>query len=157
MNEVKGHLSVGRPPIFKTNDEMIEAIDKYFESVSWELEGKKFYKPTMSGLAFSIGLSRSGLQKYKKKDEFVHTIKQAKQIVEIALETGLYGTAVTGLIFNLKNNFKWSDKTEVLQEVKTSGYVVQTEPLDMKLWQEMGAESQGQINDALEKLTGGKK
>jgi len=33
------------------------------------------------------------------------------------LEQKLYGNAVTGVIFNLKNNFGWQDKTE--QEVTT--------------------------------------
>ena len=32
--------------------------------------------------------------------------------VEEALEQRLYGNAVTGIIFNLKNNFGWQDKTE---------------------------------------------
>ena len=154
---MKGILKVGRPPMYETKEEIIAVMDEYFDSVSWEIDGKKFYKPTMSGLAFALGMSRQALLKYKEKEEFIVTIKRARQIVEIALEEGLYGTAVTGLIFNLKNNFEWTDKTEVAQEVKTTGYVVQTEPLDMKLWQEMGKESQSQINEALEKLTGGKK
>lgn len=33
-------------------------------------------------------------------------------MVEVFLEERLQGTAATGTIFNLKNNFGWKDKTE---------------------------------------------
>ena len=36
-------------------------------------------------------------------------------MIEAHLEKKLFGNNVTGLIFNLKNNFDWKDKTEVAQ------------------------------------------
>jgi len=52
------------------------------------------------------------LRNYGTKDEFSATVKTAKQRVEMNLEQRLAGTAVTGSIFSLKNNFGWKDKTE---------------------------------------------
>ena len=75
------------------------------------------YHPTVSGLAYTLGMTTETLRKYTEKDEFTATIKRAKQRLENALEQGLYGKAVTGLIFNLKNNVGWKDQ----QDVKHSG------------------------------------
>ena len=141
-------LTVGRPPKYKTVEEMIILIDDYFESVSYEIDGKKFYKPTMSGLAFALNLSRSGLQKYKVKKEFVHTIKRAKQIIEIALETGLYGQSVAGLIFNLKNNFGWADKQEIAHDAKEgSGVMMVPNIASMSDWNKMVEENEKDLKE----------
>jgi hypothetical protein len=46
--------------------------------------------------------------------EFSNTIKKAKQIIEKYNAEQLYRKEqVTGIIFNLKNNFDWKDKSEV--------------------------------------------
>ncbi len=101
----------GRPRQYKTVEEMQEVIDCYFDDC------KENESPvTVSGLALALDLSRQGLLNYEGRDEFVDTIKRAKQRVEIALETHLLiGRNVTGAIFNLKNNFGWKDKHEVEQ------------------------------------------
>lgn len=106
-------MKVGRPPTYKTPEDMQEDIDIYFKSVTREIEGFEVVKPTVEGLAYALGLSRMSLINYAKKDEFLYTIKRAKQRIAIALETNLWGNAVTGTIFNLKNNFGWKDKTEI--------------------------------------------
>ena len=106
----KEHQGAGRPPKFKTKEEMQEKIDKYFG------ECKKEKRPiTFTGLAYSIGLSRQGLLEYKAKDEFSDTVKKAREYVEMTLEERLIGTSgiATGIIFNLKNNYNWKDKQEV--------------------------------------------
>lgn len=106
----------GRPPKFKTKEEMQEKIDKYFE------ECKKERRPiTFTGLAYSIGLSRQGLLEYKAKDEFSDTIKKARDFVEMTLEERLIGTSgiATGIIFNLKNNYDWKDKQDIAANVNT--------------------------------------
>jgi len=107
----------GRPPKFKTKEEMQEKIDKYFE------ECKIDKRPiTFSGLAYAIGLSRQGLLNYSKDERFFDTIKRAKEYVETTMEERLVGTSgiATGIIFNLKNNYGWKDKQEIDADVKTN-------------------------------------
>lgn len=107
---------VGRPLLFKTVEELDLLIEKYF-SVEGDayipMGDARMYAPTMSGLALSIGVDRKTLLNYAQKDEFFLSLKKAKSRVEIALEQRLYGNNVTGIIFNLKNNFDWADKNEI--------------------------------------------
>lgn len=106
-------MAGGRPPKFKTAKEMQTKIDEYFENCYVEVGDRREFRPTMSGLALALGLSRQGLLNYAKSEKFFDTVKAARQIVEQTLEQSLYGNAVTGAIFNLKNNFGWKDKQEV--------------------------------------------
>lgn len=113
--------NVGRPPKYKTPEEMQAVIDDYFSGDAWvEIDGKAMCIPTVEGLAYTLGLSRQGLNEYSGKDEFSDTVKRAKQRIAIALEQKLWSNNVTGAIFNLKNNFGWKDK----QEVEQSGVTV---------------------------------
>ena len=106
-------MPAGRPPIYKSAEDMQKDIDVYMDSVKYEIsEGVNVFRPTMSGLALHLGMDRKTLLNYSKKDEFFPTVRHARQMVEVALEQNLYGTAVTGTIFNLKNNFGWVDKYE---------------------------------------------
>ena len=103
----------GRPVKFESPDEMQRVIDSYFENDAYIGEGdSRIFAPTISGLALALGMSTEALRLYGHKDVFFATVKAAKQRVEVALEQRLYGQAVTGSIFNLKNNFGWKDKTE---------------------------------------------
>jgi len=114
---------VGRPLAFRTVQELEEAIELYFMTdayinVGAEEGGKeqaRMYAPTMSGLALSLGVDRRTITNYANKDEFFPAIKKARSRVEVALEQRLYGQTVTGVIFNLKNNFGWCDKQEDAQ------------------------------------------
>ncbi len=76
-------------------------------------------RPTITGLAAALDMTRQGLINYEGKEEFRDTVRQAKMQVEEILEQGLYGN-VQGVMFNLKNNFGWKEK----QEIDTSGSVV---------------------------------
>lgn len=67
---------------------------------------------TINGLSLHLDITRDTLLEYEKKEEFSDTIKRAKTKIQNELELGLYGNSVTGLIFNLKNNYGWKDKTE---------------------------------------------
>lgn len=116
----------GRPPVYKTPEEMQDAIDKYFESKKIVENETLTFRPTMSGLANSLGISTRSLINYKQKDEFLPTIKNARQKVEEALEDALYGTGVAGVIFNLKNNFGWKDKQEIESNNKITVIELQT-------------------------------
>jgi hypothetical protein len=89
---------------------MQEAVDAYFDSLGDEM-------PTITGLALSLGFdSRAGLLYYQdEKPEFLATVKRAKSRVERSMERELINRngTVTGLIFNLKNNFGWKDAQEL--------------------------------------------
>lgn len=111
-------MSAGRPAKYKNKEEVQSILDDYFETDAFIGEGdSKVYAPTITGLAMALGLSRQGLLDYSNKDEFVDTIKKAKQKVEASLEQRLFGGAVAGTIFNLKNNFGWKDQ----QDIKVDG------------------------------------
>lgn len=114
----------GRPPKFKTKEEMQEKIDKYFEECRTER------RPiTFTGLAYAIGLSRQGLLNYSKDERFFDTIKKAREYVEMTMEERLVGTSgiATGIIFNLKNNYGWQDKKDIDANVNTNIKVTLTD------------------------------
>ena len=103
----------GRPPLYTDPAEMQMIIDDYFGSKTWtDDNGTTHCRPTMAGLARALGMCRQTLLNYAEKDEFLDTIKEARLVVEEALEDRLYDPSPTGVIFNLKNNFDWKDKTE---------------------------------------------
>lgn len=68
---------------------------------------------TITGLALALGTTRETLLDYEARDQFSDTIKAAKLKCQNFTELSLYGTAPTGPIFSLKNNYGWKDKTEV--------------------------------------------
>ncbi len=104
----------GRPPKYKTVEELEKIIDDYFDSLKDD-KGRYIDVPAISELGLHIGLSRQGICEYGKKDEFSDTIKKAKQTIESFLEKNLtVGKAPVGTIFNLKNNFDWKDRSEQL-------------------------------------------
>lgn len=106
-------MPAGRPPKYETPEQMQELIDHYFANDAFvDMGDAKMYAPTVSGLAYALGMSTEALRNYEGKPDFLATVKAAKQKIEVALEQRLYGQAVTGTIFNLKNNFGWKDKTE---------------------------------------------
>lgn len=77
--------------------------------------------PSILWLCEYLGIHRSNLLDYEEKDEFRNTIKVAKQKIEKYNSEQLYRKEqVTGIIFNLKNNFDWKDKTEVDNNTKIS-------------------------------------
>jgi hypothetical protein len=121
---------VGRPPKYKTPEEMQRIIDLYFLACRVHTDGDASRLadlsedelliindivdevPTISGLAYTLDMTTQAFRDYEKKDEFLCTVKKAKQRVEMSLEQRLANPACTGSIFSLKNNFGWKDKTE---------------------------------------------
>ena len=120
---------VGRPPMYKSKEEIQEKIDKYFE----ECEGKVLEDkdgnpilnkyggviiigskpPTVTGLALALGFStRQSLLNYQAQDEFLDTITRAKSRVEQYAEERLFDRDGShGAQFSLRNNFKgWKSK-----------------------------------------------
>lgn len=111
-------MPAGRPPIFESEDDLKSAIKGYFDSddahiLVGENQDLKLFAPTVSGLAYHLGMTTETLRAYGEKEAFSATVKRAKQKIEISLEKRLMGNNVTGTIFNLKNNFGWKDKQEV--------------------------------------------
>lgn len=118
---------VGRPPIYKTANEIEEKIDAYFKECEGEIlkddNGKtvlnKFGNPvvinrkppTVTGLALALGFtSRLDLLRYQGKEEFCNTITRAKSMVEQYAEERLFDRdGSNGAQFSLRNNFKGWD------------------------------------------------
>ena len=130
---------VGRPPKYKTKEEIQEKIDLYFK----ECEGKPLLdkegdplldkngvpimygvKPlTITGLALALGFSsRQSLLDYQAKEEFAETIRRAKTIVERYAEEKLFDKAgASGAKFSLTNNFEgWREKQQIETEVNSA-------------------------------------
>lgn len=120
---------VGRPPMYKSKEEIQEKIDKYFEECEGKVledkEGNPILNkwgnpviigvrpPTITGLALALGFtSRQALLNYQDKNEFVDTITRAKTRVEQYAEERLFDRDGShGAQFSLRNNFKgWSNK-----------------------------------------------
>jgi hypothetical protein len=99
-------MPAGRPPKYASPEDMQRDIDAYFATCTDEKP------PLISGLAYALDMSTEALRNYQEKDEFLATVKRAKQKVEMAMEQRLYQPSATGVIFGLKNNFGWKDKTE---------------------------------------------
>ena len=111
----------GKPLAFKTVKELEDKVNSFFTSddayiINFkEGEEERIFAPTMSGLALHLDVDRRTIVNYSNKDEYFPTIKKARARIEAHLEKKLFGNNVTGLIFNLKNNFDWKDKSEVAQ------------------------------------------
>lgn len=102
---------MGRPPKYKTAEELEEAIDKYFKLCT------KTDEPyTMPGLALGLGfIDRHAILNYKgKSKEFDAAIKRAKTTIEAQRVAKMLkgGQNIAGCIFDLKNNADYKDKTE---------------------------------------------
>lgn len=127
----------GRPPMYKTVEEMQEKIDEYFEEckgiVVVDEDGEPkldkygnalVYKSrplTITGLALALGFnSRQALLNYQGKKEFNDTITRAKAIVEQYAEERLFDKdGANGAKFSLANNFNgWADKQQIEADVK---------------------------------------
>lgn len=94
----------GRPLRFNDPEELQTEIDLYFVETD---------KPTLAGLAYALGISRSTLYEYDSKDRFSDIIKNARERVEVVYEERLmYSPNPTGVIFALKN-MGWADNAKV--------------------------------------------
>lgn len=105
----------GRPKKYTEVEIMQQKIEKYFE------ECNKNNEPyTVTGLCLALDICRDTLLEYSKDKRFSDTIKKAKLKVENYLEKHLItDSSTTGIIFNLKNNFGWTDK----QQLEHSGNI----------------------------------
>ena len=126
----------GRPPKYNNVEDMQKLIVEYFNEC--DAEDKR---PTVSGLGYYLGLTRKQILEYENcidndklfarfddsvKLGFRNSIKDAKRFIEYCLEDKLINgnTTPIGLIFALKNNYGWVDKTE---------QVIENKQIDIKL------------------------
>lgn len=119
--------TVGKPPKFKTVEEMQEKIDEYFKNCEGHLLRDSRGEPilnkwgeavivgarplTMSGLANALGFeSRFSLRYYKGKPAFRSAITRAQSRIEQYTEERLFDKdGSNGAKFSLQNNFKGWD------------------------------------------------
>jgi len=112
---------VGRPPTFKTPEELAEKAIEYFEQFS--MEGKTDEQkvdirangmhPTITGLVLYLGFcDRRSFYEYEEKPEFTHTIRYLRTMIANVYENNLFGANTTGIVFALKN-LGWKDRSEV--------------------------------------------
>lgn len=111
-------MVMGRPKKYRNCLDLDMDAEIYFESCIYEDEGEYIERKdpiplTITGLAIAWNMDRVSILNYEKDQDFFSTIKRHKRTVENFIEQRLYGNNVAGLIFNLKNNFGWKDKTEV--------------------------------------------
>lgn len=126
----------GRPPMYKTKEEIQEKIDAYFEECKGRVlmndDGEVIYdkhgiplivdvRPlTITGLALALGFnSRQALLNYQAKPEFNDTILRAKAKVEQYAEERLFDKdGANGAKFSLANNFEgWKEKQHIEADV----------------------------------------
>jgi len=149
------YCKCGRPLKWKSIEELQSKIDAFFawcdphwttEEYLHELTDKKGKKNgefeirtravmslqrpyTITGLAMALETTRETLLDYEKVyefDMFSDAIKNAKIKCHNYAETYLYeGKNQAGVIFNLKNNYGWKDKTESEVDVKSGGEKLQ--------------------------------
>lgn len=128
----------GRPPMYKTVEEMQEKIDEYFEKCKGrvlELNGEPVMNkygmpiiidaepPTVTGLALALGFTgRQALLNYQAKEEFVDTVTRAKARVEHYAEMRLFDKdGANGAKFSLANNFEgWKEKQSIEADVNST-------------------------------------
>ena len=120
----------GRPPHYKTVEQMQPVIDEYFENCQHEYftddDGKPIYNPrgepvikrynfpSVTGLALALGFSsRTEVWNYQKKKEFSNAITRAKMKIDAAIESEMRSDKLKPQagIFLLKNmKTGWEDK-----------------------------------------------
>ena len=130
--------NVGRPPKYKSVEEIEDKIEQYFAICEGEPllddEGKQIVNkygcpcwikppkpPTVTGLALALGFaSRQALLNYQAKKEFNDTITRAKSRVEEYAESRLFDRdGSNGAQFSLRNNFKgWNIDNEQKLEIE---------------------------------------
>lgn len=119
-------ITISKPRTKQNTDPDKDVDDDFREPILndlWEQIVDKEYVeiPSILWMCEYLGIVRTTLLEYEAKHDYLDTIKVAKQRIEKYNAEQLYRTTqVTGIIFNLKNNFDWKDKTEVDNNTKLS-------------------------------------
>lgn len=104
---------MARPKLFKTPDDLQKLIDAYYDDCD-----AREMPYTIEGLAVACDCDRRTIINYAHDSEFFPTIKKAREkILSRLAELAISGKGnPTSIIFNLKNNYDYADKTEVKSE-----------------------------------------
>lgn len=101
----------GRPRLYSDEQAFTDSVEAYFSLC--EETGKR---PTLSGLSYALGFDdRETFSNYASYgDGYSRTVKRSKLRIGDWLEQRLTNkdTFTPGIIFDLKNNHGWKDKTE---------------------------------------------
>ena len=100
--------TAGRPRLYSDPAVFAAKTRDYFEDI--EAKGKM---PTMAGLCLHLGFyDRESFSRYAEYgDDFSRTVKAARLMIEDDRHQRLANPACTGVIFDLKVNHGWQDKT----------------------------------------------
>ena len=102
---------VGRPRLYTDAQAFADKVSAYFADCDASEK-----RPTLSGLSYYLGFEdRETFSNYAGYgDGFSRTVKRAKLLIADWLEQRLTdkNTFTPGIIFDLKNNHGWKDKTE---------------------------------------------
>ena len=150
--------TVGRPPKYKTKEEIEEKIEAYFKKCEGEIlkddNGEpvlnKWGKPvvincrppTVTGLALALGFTtRTSLLNYQGKKEFMDTITRAKTMIEAYTEERLFDRdGTSGAQFSLRNNFSgWNEETKTAldeEETEDDGFLEALKSKVSETWEE---------------------
>ena len=124
---------------YRTATALGKAVNAYFDSVShteyvtvgdsinprrvksdsgtYIIKREFLVPPSISALCLKLGISRQTWSEYsdpKKNPEFAEVCEMARLVIEVYLEEHLLTRrkGVQGIIFNLKNNFGWSENAD---------------------------------------------
>lgn len=134
----------GRPPKYKTKEEIEEKINAYFKSCDGRPllndEGAPIcdkygypiiidqHPPTVTGLALALGFEcRLSLINYQGKKEFHEVITRAKSRIEAYTEERLFDKdGANGAKFSLQNNFKgWTPDKDAEESPRREVIIVE--------------------------------
>lgn len=121
----------GRPDKWNNIEKLKQTIDNYFKEC--DEKGEPYL---ITGLCLALECQREVLLdwdkntgKYPKPEKAVALIRQAKLKCQNYAEKLLMSGKLnpTGAIFNLKNNYRWKDKSEL--DATTNGKDLQSVPI----------------------------
>lgn len=109
MQKVVVKKKIGRPVKYETREQLIAVLQDYFEKNYTEDN-----PPSISELAYFLGLSRQGFLEYSNKEKFSDIIRDARLLVEAFGEKQLISkkTSAVGVIFSLKQ-LGWRDDKQI--------------------------------------------
>lgn len=136
---------MGRERKYTTAARLARAVEGYWNSISYErpvvvsvptgavdmagdvryaskilpiTEREFFREPSVGGLCLHLGISKQTWSSYQHSEELGRVCEEFMLRLEDHLVNKLDGNktkTVQGVVFNLKNNFGWKDKTDVVQ------------------------------------------
>lgn len=113
---------------YTTVEDLKTLVDEYFEVC--DKTGRPY---SMGGIAYFLGMTRSTLVGYAKKDEFYDVLDDARNRVAAFVEEQLFiNPRTAGIIFNLKNNFGWNDKQEISVSTNNNNALSQLSTAEIK-------------------------